>query len=168
MVEKRAVAKVVIVGGGHNGLVTAAPQRMDGRDRCGEEREGWRRSLYGPPVGSRYRYDPVLLFARDDGIRNSSMDLELETPVGFKKANQWGYFAPRQDGYLQLPDDDPQLLEKELTTKAGPNDLLRFKEFKPTLKKINAILQTGRNLTRRGESICPHARTAKGVGWRHS
>jgi phytoene dehydrogenase-like protein len=34
------------------------------------------------------------------------------------------------------------LLEKELTTKAGPDDLLRFRNFKPTLKKINSILQT--------------------------
>ena len=88
---------------------------------------------------------------------------------GLRKANQWGYFAPRQNGYLQLPDDDPQLLEKELTTKAGPNDLLRFRNFKPTLKKINAILQTGRRPHPQGEKATgPHARTATGVGWRHS
>ena len=78
-------------------------------------------------------------------------DLELETRFGLRKANQWGYFAPRQNGYLQLPDDDPQLLEKELTTKAGPGDLLRFRNFKPTLEKINTILQTGRRPDPHGE-----------------
>jgi phytoene dehydrogenase-like protein len=152
MVETRAVAKVVIVGGGHNGLVTAALLARHGMDVTVVEKNG----KVGGAAFTGHPWGPDIDMTRCSyslGMMDQELidELELETRFGLKKANQWGYFAPRQDGYLQLPDDDPQLLEKELTTKAGPNDLFRFRNFKPTLKKINAILQTGRRPHPQGE-----------------
>jgi phytoene dehydrogenase-like protein len=152
MVETRAVPKVVIVGGGHNGLVTAALLARHGMDVTVLEKN----EKVGGAASTGHPWGPDIDMTRCSyslGMMDQELidDLELETRFGLRRANQLGYFAPRQNGYLQLPDDDPQLLEKELTTKAGPEDLLRFKNFKPTLKKINTILQTGRRPDPQGE-----------------
>ena len=152
MVETSAVPKVVIVGGGHNGLVTAALLARHGMDVTVLEKN----AKVGGAAFTGHPWGPDIDMTRCSyslGMMDQELidDLELETRFGLRKANQWGYFAPRQNGYLQLPDDDPQLLEKELTTKAGPGDLLRFRNFKPTLEKINTILQTGRRPDPHGE-----------------
>ena len=152
MIETKAVPKVVIVGGGHNGLVTAALLARRGMDVTVLEKN----EKVGGAAFTGQPWGPDIDMTRCSyslGMMDQELidELELESRFGLRKANQWGYFAPRPDGYLQLPDDDPKLLEKELSTKAGPGDLLRFKNFKPTLKKINAILQTGRRPDPQGE-----------------
>jgi phytoene dehydrogenase-like protein len=152
MIERRGVPRVVIVGGGHNGLVTAALLARHGMDVTVLEKN----ARVGGAASTGHPWGPDVDMTRCSyslGMMDQELidDLELETRFGLRRANQWGYFAPRLDGYLQLPDDDPQLLDKELTTKAGPGDLLRFRNFKPTLKKINTILQSGKRPELSGE-----------------
>lgn len=152
MNETRAVPKVVIVGGGHNGLVAAAFLARGGMDVTVLEKN----EKVGGAAFTGHPWGPDIDMTRCSyalGMMDQELidDLELETRFGLEKVNQWGYFAPRRNGYLHLPDDDPELLERELTTKAGPDDLHRFRSFKPTLKKINTILQTGRRPYPQGE-----------------
>ena len=148
----RAAPKVVIVGGGHNGLVTAALLARQGANVTVLEKneEVGGAAFTGQPWGPDI---DVTRCSYSLGMMDQELidDLELETRFGLEKVNQWGYFAPREHGYLQLPDDDPQLLERELTSKAGAEDLERFKNYKPTLKVINTILQTGKGLCPQGE-----------------
>ena len=119
LIETRAETKVVIVGGGHNGLVTAALLARHGMDVTVLEKDvkvggaAFTGRAWGTDIDmTRCSYSL--------GIMDQELidDLELETRFGLEKANQWGYFAPRQNGYLQLPDGDPQLLESKMTTKA--------------------------------------------------
>ena len=110
--EGRAVtghADVVVVGGGHNGLVAAAYLARAGLETVVCER----RDVLGGAAVSEHPFGPdytvtslsyVVSLLPPDLVR----DLRLEQH-GYHVYPQGPYFAPRRDGrYLRLPDDPAQ------------------------------------------------------------
>src|SRR5205814_3113624 len=97
---------VVVVGGGHNGLVAAAYLARAGRRVLVCER----RPVVGGAAVSEHPFGPdytvtslsyVVSWLPGDLVR----DLDL-VRHGYHVFPQGPYFAPRRDGqYLQLPDD---------------------------------------------------------------
>jgi phytoene dehydrogenase-like protein len=97
---------VIVVGGGHNGLIAAAYLAKDGRRVLVLER----RDLLGGAAVSEHPFGP------DYTVSTLSYVLSLLPPELWHDLNlaehglfvypQGPYFAPRRDGrYLQLPDD---------------------------------------------------------------
>ena len=97
---------VVVVGGGHNGLVAAAYLARDGLRRAGLRAAGGGRRRRGEraPVRPGLHGDLAVLrgLAAAAGL---VADLQLARH-GYHVYPQGPYFAPRADGsYLRLPDD---------------------------------------------------------------
>jgi phytoene dehydrogenase-like protein len=102
-------ADVVIVGGGHNGLVAAAYLARDGLQTVVCER----RDVVGGAAVSEHPFGPdytvtslsyVVSLLPPDLVRDLRLDQH-----GYHVYPQGPYFAPRADGrYLQLPDNPVQ------------------------------------------------------------
>src|ERR1700691_4833512 len=100
---------VIIIGGGHSGLVAAAYLAKHGLATLVLER----REIVGVAAVSEHPFGPdytvtslsyVVSLLPSDLVR----DLRLEQH-GYQVYPQGPYFAPRQDGrYLRLPDDVAQ------------------------------------------------------------
>src|SRR5215212_4236883 len=99
---------VIVVGGGHNGLVAAAYLAKAGRRVLVCER----RPVVGGAAVSEHPFGPdftVTSLSYVVSLLPKQMvdDLKL-TGHGYHVYPQGPYFAPRRDGrYLTLPEDDP-------------------------------------------------------------
>jgi phytoene dehydrogenase-like protein len=106
---------VVVVGGGHNGLVAAGLLAKRGAHVTVLER----RSKVGgaatteQPWGPHYKMS-ALSYVVSMMAPEIVDGLQLER-FGYRVLPQYGYFAPHRDGrYLQLPDDDPRRRHEQL------------------------------------------------------
>ena len=112
---------VVVVGGGHNGLVAAAYLARAGLDTVVCER----RDLPGGAAVSEHPFGPdftvtslsyVVSLLPPDLVRDLRLDQH-----GYHVYPQGPYFAPRRDGrYLRLPDD-PAQRRAEIAKFSGPD-----------------------------------------------
>ena len=130
---------VVVVGGGHNGLVAAAYLARAGLDTVVCER----RDLPGGAAVSEHPFGPdftvtslsyVVSLLPPDLVR----DLRLEQH-GYHVYPQGPYFAPRRDGrYLRLPDD-PAQRRAEIAKFSGP-DADAYVRYEAHLARLGQVL----------------------------
>jgi phytoene dehydrogenase-like protein len=130
---------VVIVGGGHNGLVAAAYLARNGLDALVCER----RDVIGGAAVSEHPFGPdftvtslsyVVSLLPPDLVR----DLSLASH-GYHVYPQGPYFAPRADGrYLQLPHD-PAARRAEIG-KFSARDAVAYDGYEAHLASIGAVL----------------------------
>jgi phytoene dehydrogenase-like protein len=130
---------VVIVGGGHNGLVAAAYLARAGLRTLVCER----RDIVGGAAVSEHPFGPdytvtslsyVVSLLPADLVR----DLGL-SEHGYHVYPQGGYFAPRADGrYLQLPTDPAQ--RHEQIAKFSASDADNYEIYEARLARIAAVL----------------------------
>ena len=130
---------VVIVGGGHNGLVAAAYLARNGLDTLVCER----RDVIGGAAVSEHPFGPdftvtslsyVVSLLPPDLVR----DLRLASH-GYHVYPQGPYFAPRADGrYLQLPHD-PAVRRAEIG-KFSARDAAAYDGYEAHLSRIGAVL----------------------------
>ncbi|MGD0687015.1 MAG: NAD(P)/FAD-dependent oxidoreductase [Streptosporangiaceae bacterium] len=130
---------VVIVGGGHNGLVAAAYLARNGLDALVCER----RDVIGGAAVSEHPFGPdftvtslsyVVSLLPPDLVR----DLRLASH-GYHVYPQGPYFAPRADGrYLQLPHD-PAARRAEIG-KFSARDAVAYDGYEAHLASIGAVL----------------------------
>ena len=129
---------VVIVGGGHNGLVAAAYLARNGLDTLVCER----RDVIGGAAVSEHPFGPdftvtslsyVVSLLPPDLVR----DLRLASH-GYHVYPQGPYFAPRADGrYLQLPND-PAARRAEIG-KFSARDAAAYDGYEAHLARIGAV-----------------------------
>jgi phytoene dehydrogenase-like protein len=130
---------VVIVGGGHNGLVAAAYLARNGLDTLVCER----RDVIGGAAVSEHPFGPgftvtslsyVVSLLPPDLVR----DLRLASH-GYHVYPQGPYFAPRADGrYLRLPND-PAARRAEIG-KFSARDAAAYHGYEAHLARIGAVL----------------------------
>ena len=130
---------VVIVGGGHNGLVAAAYLARHGLRTLVCER----RDIVGGAAVSEHPFGPdytvtslsyVVSLLPADLVR----DLRLERH-GYHVYPQGCYFSPRVDGrYLRLPDD-PKERHEEIA-KFSSTDADNYESYQATMARVAAIL----------------------------
>ncbi len=170
MVETRAVAKVVIVGGGHNGLVTAALLARHGMDVTVVEKNG----KVGGAAFTGHPWGPDIDMTRCSyslGMMDQELidELELETRFGLKKANQWGYFAPRLERISPTSRRRPAAAREGIDDQSRTQRPISLQELQAHPQEDQRNFADGKETSPAGrESNSPHARTATGVGWRDS
>ncbi len=130
---------VVIVGGGHNGLVAAAYLARHGLRTLVLER----RDLVGGAAVSEHPFGPeytvtslsyVVSLLPKDVVRDLGLDRH-----GYHVYPQGGYFAPRADGsYLRLPDDPRE--RHEQIARFSASDADNYPRYEARLARIAAIL----------------------------
>jgi phytoene dehydrogenase-like protein len=141
-VTSRAVTSqwdVVIVGGGHNGLVAAAYLARAGLRTLVCER----RDIVGGAAVSEHPFGPDYTVTSLSYVV-SLLPADLVRDLGLSKHGyhvypQGGYFAPRGDGrYLQLPSDPAE--RHEQIAKFSATDADNYEVYEARLARIAAVL----------------------------
>jgi phytoene dehydrogenase-like protein len=130
---------VVVIGGGHNGLVAAAYLARSGLNTLVCERRG----VLGGAAVSEHPFGP------DYTVTSLSYVVSLLPPGlvrdlrlashGYHVYPQGPYFAPRADGrYLSLPAD-PAARRAQIT-KFSPGDAAAYERYQAHLARLGAVL----------------------------
>jgi phytoene dehydrogenase-like protein len=131
---------VVVVGGGHNGLVAAGLLARRGARVTLLER----RPVVGGAAITEQPWGPdfnvtALSYVVSLMPPTIVRELELERH-GYKVYPQNGYFAPYRDGrFLQLPDDDPARRRAEIA-KFSKSDAEAFERWDAWLGSLADVL----------------------------
>jgi phytoene dehydrogenase-like protein len=136
---------VVVVGGGHNGLVAAGLLARRGARVTVLER----RSQVGGAATTEQPWGPdfnVTALSYVVSLMPPTIVQELELPKhGYKVYPQNGYFAPHRDGRaLQLPDDDPKRRREQIAqfSKADADAFERWDSWLGSLADVLGPLLT--------------------------
>jgi phytoene dehydrogenase-like protein len=130
---------IVIIGGGHNGLVAAAYLAKAGRSVLVLER----RAIVGGAAVSEHPFGPDYTVTSLSYVvswldRGMVRDLKL-AEHGYHVYPQGPYFAPRRDGrYLRLPDDPAQ--RRAEIGKFSPKDADAYERWEAWMGRLGGLL----------------------------
>jgi phytoene dehydrogenase-like protein len=131
---------VIVVGGGHNGLVAAGLLARRGARVTVLERRAnvGGAAVTEQPWGPEFKMT-ALSYVVSLMPPTIVRELELQRH-GYKVYPQYGYFVPHRDGrYLQLPDDDPARRHAQIS-KFSPADADAFERWDAWLGSLADVL----------------------------
>jgi phytoene dehydrogenase-like protein len=131
---------VIVVGGGHNGLVAAGLLARRGARVTVLERRAnvGGAAVTEQPWGPEFKMTSLSYVV---SLMPPTIVRELELQRhGYKVYPQYGYFVPHRDGrYLQLPDDDPARRHAQIS-KFSPADADAFERWDAWLGSLADVL----------------------------